>query len=555
MHKTQPQRFHRPRTVLAFSMMIMGACGIVYEYVLGVLGNYLMGSSYEQIFVVIGIMMFAMGIGAVVQRQLTGDLLDYFIMFEWLLGLLGGVSTLVIYLVFVYTASYLVVLYAFAFIIGLLIGLEIPLLIRINSEYASSLRVNLSDILCMDYVGSLIGALLFTYVLLTRFSISRIAILLGIVNILLALGASLYFRPLIRRRTTLLVLPLFSLVLFGFLYTRADRIMIHLEQRCYQDPIVHRETSRYQHLVLTRKNDRLRLYINGHLQFSSCDEAVYHELLAHVPMLLAPSRENVLILGGGDGLALREVLKYPDVRDVTLVDIDPAVIRLAAGHPELIRLNRAAFHDARLHTRLADGVHPAETITVTAPPKNRRLHTSPDPVPLAEVSVYTIDADQFLKSVSQNRYDVAILDFPDPKSVELAKLFSIEFYHGLQRCLKPGALVAVQSTSPHRAEDVFVCIGRTLEAAGFQSLPYQDYLPSFGDWGWHLAWCDRTGPATMQNRISALDEIPIITQYISPKVLKAAFVFGKNQLQPNNIKPNTQMQPVMIKYYRQGFRD
>ncbi len=333
---------------LAFSMLVTGACGMIYEYTLGVLGNNLMGSSQQQIFLIIGLMMFAMGVGASLQQRLGGNLIDRFLFIELLLGVLGGVSTFVIFTAFALTSSFHVVMYSFALSIGLLIGFEVPLLIRINAEYDRSLKRNLSWILSMDYVGSLGGALLFVYYFLTRYSVERISLTLGFINILLAAAGLIYFWPMVRRKALLAAGCGLGLAGLGVILWASDDWMVRLEQRCFEDPIVHSETTRYQHLVLTQQRQRTRLFIDGHLQFSSDDERIYHELLVHVPMRAAPRRQRVLILGGGDGLALREVLRYGDVAEVTLVDIDEGMIRLASEHPEMIRLNQAAFHDARV---------------------------------------------------------------------------------------------------------------------------------------------------------------------------------------------------------------
>lgn len=535
-------------------MLIMGACGIIYEYTLGVLGNYLIGSSHEEIFVVIGIMMFAMGLGAGVQRQIVSSLLDKFLVIELLLGLLGGISAMVIYATFALTAHYIEVLYAFALIIGCLIGLEIPILIRVNSEYAKTLRMNLSEILSMDYVGALLGALLFTYVLLTRLSMGRISLALGLANSLVAVGGLLYFWPLIQRRRLIALSSGLVVCLLTLGFLRADQWTIQLEQRSYADPIIYSETSRYQHLVLTRRNRDLSFYINGHLQFSSADEVIYHDMLVHVPMAVASSRRRVLILGGGDGLALREILHYPDVRQVTLVDIDPAVVRLASRHPDLIRLNEAAFHDARVRVLEPAGVRTGNRITITAKTKLAEDRIDKTEYPIAEVSVFYLDADLFLRRVTDT-YDVAILDFPDPGLVELAKLYSTDFYRALAERLSPAAILSVQSTSPYHAKEAFLCIGRTLESAGYTALPYRQNVPSFGEWGWHLAWRGGETPEEMRERIFRCDRFAVRTSYLTPETMRGAFAFGRGWLQSARvIEPNTKLRPVLLNYYQRDWK-
>ena len=554
MDQPLPNRLRHASKILSLSMLIMGVCGIIYEYNLGVLGNNLMGSSYEQIFVVIGIMMFAMGIGAVLQRRVVGHLVDRFIAIEFALGFLGGIATVVVYAAFVETLSYSVVLFSFAFAIGVLIGLEIPLAIRINTEFSKSLPVNLSNILAMDYVGSLLGAILFAYVLLAHVSIARIGVALGIVNTLLGLLILVFFWPLVRRKRLLSVACILSLATLGGSFSYIDGWMGQLEQRCFEDPIVYRETTKYQHLILTDRDEVLKLYINGHLQFSSKDEAIYHELLVHVPMALAPHRERVLILGGGDGLALREVLKYGDVKSVTLVDIDPAVTRLASSQADLIRLNQAAFHDARVCVLAAEGVAPGERVTVTQSTKIASQLLDDREYELADISVFNVDADRFVREIGED-YDVVIVDFPDPKTVEVAKLFSVEFYRSLAKKLAPGALCSIQASSPYGARKVFLCIGKSLRTAGLTALPYHDTVPSFGDWGWYLAWSGEPEPEAMRARLRAVDRIPAPTTYLTPKVVAAAFVFGKSSLaEMDELQANTRMRPAVVRYYREAWQ-
>ena len=548
------KRFRYARFVLAFSVLVMGACGIIYEYVLASLGNNLMGSSYEQIFVIIGLMMFAMGLGATIQKGISKNLIDVFLTVELLLGLIGGLSSIVVYMAFVFTASYQIVLYLFAFSVGILIGLEIPILIRVNSKYSESLSVNLSDILCMDYVGSLAGALVFTYVLLTRLSLGRIGAVLGCVNIALAVGALLYFRSLVRWPKLLTIMSLVSLTLLVFAFINADRWMAGFEQRCFEDPIIHSQTSKYQHLVITQRGERTRLYINGHLQFNSLDEAIYHEMLVHVPMSLAARKNNILILGGGDGLALRDVLKYGDVDKVTLVDIDPAIIKLASENPAMIELNQAAFHDSRVFSHTAAGTSGAESISVFRQSRLADNYIGSAEYKLADIVVYTIDADLFVRRIEQD-YDVIIIDFPDPRSHELCKLYSVDFYINLKGILSPDGIISVQSTSPVKAKKIFMCIGKTLESAGFKVLPYHENVPSFGEWGWHLAWLNKEPTDQVRQRISDIGEFRVDTSYITANIMDASFEFGKGWLDCKEaIKANTKFNPVILKYHKDSFK-
>lgn len=547
-------RFRHARKVLAASMFVMGACGIAYEYTLGALGNNLMGSSHEQIFVVIGLMMFAMGLGATLQKNISGNLVDKFLLVEILLGLTGGISALAIYLAYVYSSSYMLLLWGFSLGIGILIGLEIPLLIRINREYSASLKTNLSEILSMDYVGALAGALLFTFVLFANLSVNRIAVVLGCANLLLALLGLAYFRPLLHHFRKLLLLSCAGAALLGCLLALSEDWRVSLEQRTYSDPIIYSHTSRYQHIVLTRRNDRLSLFINGHLQFNSRDERIYHEMLVHVPFSVASSRARVLILGGGDGLALREVLKYEAVRRVDLVDIDPAMTDLAATHPDLVRLNRGALSDGRVTLRPALGVSEGEIQTVSRPSKLASSLLSDTVYPQARVRVVNLDADLFVRSL-QGPYDLVIIDFPDPKSVGTAKLYSLDFYRRLARQLGPGGLVAVQSTSPYHSREMFLCIGKTLRAAGFRALPYRQNVPSFGEWGWHLAWLHETSESDMKEKLERLKSIAVPTGYLTASLVSNATAFGKRWLDDAHIEINTKFRPTILQYHRQSWRN
>ncbi len=547
-------QFRHARKILAGSMLVMGACGISYEYTIGALGNNLIGSSHEQIFVIIGLMMFAMGIGAVVQKQITKNLIDKFLFIEMLLGIFGGISALVIYVAYAHMASYMLVVWGYALLIGFFIGLEIPLLIRVNKEYSESLKTNLSDILCMDYVGSLIGALLFTYVMLANLSLDRIAIVLGAVNIGVAIIGMFYFRRLLVRQGALHLLAVGALTLLGVCFNQSPSWVASLEQRTFEDPIIHSQTTKYQQLVMTKKNDRVRLYINGHLQFSSKDEEIYHELLVHVPFSVARSRKDVLILGGGDGLALREILKYPEVRSVALVDIDPAITQLASRNKELVELNEGSLLDARVSILTPKGISSSGEQDIIRPTKLKQELFGNKLYKQATVQILNVDADIFIKQI-KNKYDVIIIDFPDPSSVGTAKLYSLEFYRALRSRLKPGGVVAVQSTSPFHAKEIFLCIGETLKAAKYRVLPYHQNVPSFGEWGWHLAWVGSDSEQLMKERINNLQSLSVPTKYITTDIIRSSIAFGKGWLDHTNIEVNTKLRPSILRYYRVAWED
>lgn len=532
----------------------MGACGLIYEYVLSVLGNYLMGTSYEEIFIIIGIMMFAMGIGALLQRVLEGNLFEKFLLLEIMLGLVGGFSATIVYALFATTPAYKVVLYLFALAIGGMIGLEIPLLIRINEKYSQSLRVNLSEILCMDYIGALLGALFFTYFLLTHFSLTKISFLLGITNVLIGFISLLVFRPFLDHFIHFLIFTVVTLLALFFGFFHAEEWSRWSEQRYYNDPIETSITSKFQHITLTKGKRELNLFINGHLQFSSSDEFIYHELLVIPSMLLSEKRDRVLILGGGDGLALREVLKWPDVKHVDLVDLDPVMIRLATENAEMIGLNEASFHDARIHRRESNAIKAGERISVMTRNWREEFVLDRTLYPIAEVNVFLIDADLFIREIDGN-YDRIFIDLPDPSSLELAKLYSRDFYTALMNRLAPDGFLVIQSTSPHQSRNAYYCIGKTLEKSGYRTLPFHEYVPSFGEWGWFLCWRQSVPKEEFLQTFANIKTIPVPTRYLTPDILNTVFIFPK-YLQNNrrDLEVNSKMSPVLWTYYRRDWR-
>lgn len=557
------------RIVLGVSVLVLGGCGLAYEYVLGALGNHLMGSSHEQIFVVIGIMLFTMGLGAQAQQVFETKLFDRFLTVEVILGLVGGFSANAIHAAHTELEHYALVLYVLVALIGFLIGLEIPLILRLNAEYSRTLKNNLAEILSLDYLGALVGALVFTYVLLSRFSLPRIAFLLGLTNLTVALAGWWVFRGVLVHPKRALGLILAATAALGFGLTKSDDWTRAIEQRWYRDPIIFSETSRYQHLVMTRKRRssasgqprpaRLNFYINGHLQFSSSDEHIYHELLVHPPMQIARSRRSVLVLGGGDGLAVREILRYPDVEEVLLVDLDPRMTELAREHPDLRALNEDSLRHATV--KVVSGLKSTPDQS-DGPPETRmaprgvktplsKLESEP---PMAEVEIRNLDADLFLDQVGARKFDVVIVDFPDPSKLELAKLYSTGFYNRLRLHVAEGGAIAVQSTSPFFARDAFLVIGATIRAGGFSALPYHAHVPSFGQWGFHLGWRDPRTAKDVKATLRRAETLPSSVRYLTAETIEASFVFGKDRLiSPNPIQPSTRLAPTVLEAYRRGW--
>ncbi|MBN1961165.1 MAG: polyamine aminopropyltransferase [Deltaproteobacteria bacterium] len=541
--------------VLYISMFVMGGCGLAYEYTLSKLCSDLLGNSVEQWAVIIGVMMFFMGIGSDVQKYFQDkELFSKFLFAQMLLGLGGAFGPIVILDAYGrFPQHFVIIQYFFISAIGLLIGFEIPLLTRINSKYSKEIKFNIGGILKMDYIGALCGALIWVFVLPKFFSTTKMAFVLGLMNIAVAGFALIYFYALIekRRLVSLAIIVSFSLVTVG--YFIADQWTSYAEQALYRDRIVYAKTSKYQHLVITEKaTGSFSFFINGHLQFNSNDEYIYHENLVHPAMLIAPKKERVLILGGGDGLAAREVLKYKEVKELTLCDIDPMVVELARFNQLMRTLNQDSLFDARLHLIKNKALMKAAERDLWTPD-----HKSLSPRKMAKVSHVTIinvDAMKFIEQV-QGQYDVVIVDFPDPNAPELAKLYSQSFYQLLRKQLAPGAVFVQQSTSPYYAKEAFLNIGRTIKSAGFAAIPYHEDIPSMGDWGFWIAGDTKWySEKSLRMQFENADTTNIPLQYLTNDTKQASLAFGAQQLISSNNDINTLTSAVVYRYYLKGWQ-
>ncbi|MFA5906374.1 MAG: polyamine aminopropyltransferase [Desulfobacula sp.] len=538
--------------LLCACMFASGACGIILEYIQASLASMILGNSFEQWAMVIGLMLFWMGFGSLIQSRISKPFLIYtFIGVETGLALAGGFSPTLTYLAYSYTSHYILVLYFFVSFIGIMIGLEIPVIIRINNDFSRELSTNLGSILSADYIGSLMGSMLYVFVLLRFTSITEAAFLTAGANFFLAAVTFIYFskKGLIKKSLILPVIMVltFSAVCFGYLNNRQWNIK--LEQPLYDDPVIFSKTTQYQHITLTHDKplNEVRLYLNGNLQFCSTDEQRYHEPMVHPVMNLAPIREKVLILGGGDGCALREVLKYKDVKEVLLVDLDSEMTELAATLPVLTQINRDAFKDARVVTLKGNGISPGIHKRVYMD-TNRKTNLQPAATQkLADVRVMNVDADKYL-SDAQGFFDIILIDLPDPSSPELTKLYATEFYKKVRRHLSQYGFMVVQATSPYLAKESYLCIGRTVESAGLSILPFHENVPSFGDWGWFIAFHPNLKKEKIVERIDQLT-INVPTRFITPEGFRSELVFGKSDLETADTRINTLLNPALLSIY------
>lgn len=440
--------------VLLSSVFIVATCGLVYELVAGTIASYLLGDSVTQFSTVIGAYLSAMGVGSYLAQFIKKRLLETFIQVEIVLALIGGISATVLFLSFELVYSFRLVLYGLVFVIGVLVGLEIPLLMRILRERIEFSAL-VSRVLSFDCLGALAASVLFPLVLAPHLGLMRTAFLFGLLNVVVALWilAVLGHELPARRMLTGGAWSVFALLVLGFVSSTS--LVAFAEAGLYAEPVIYTKNSRYQRIVLTRSQDETKLFLNGALQFSSRDEYRYHEALVHPGMAAAKNPRRVLVLGGGDGLAVREVLRYPTVESVVLVDLDPAMTEL--------------FRSSALTREL-----------------NAEALLSP------KVTIVNTDAFVWLKSFSGPLFDFVVIDFPDPTSYSLGKLYTTTFYRSLEKVMAPEARAVVQSTSPLIARRSFWCVNNTIASLGFDTVPYHVYLPSFGEWGFIVFSRDRT---------------------------------------------------------------
>ncbi|OLT24206.1 spermidine synthase [Nocardiopsis sp. CNR-923] len=500
------------RFLVLTAVFVCAACGLVYELALVAIGSYLLGDTITQASVVLSVMVFAMGVGSLLSKRLQGNPALSFAVVEGLLSLVGGLSVLLLYGAFAWFSAYQPALVLLAFVIGALIGVEIPLLMtliqRIRKQDASEA---VADLFAADYVGGLLGGLAFPFLLLPLLGLPKGSVTVGALNAVVGVAVVLWlFRSQLGRRayaalTCGLIVVLGAL---GLAFAYADQFEVDARQALYRDPIVHAERSEYQEIVLTRSldGDDVRMFLNGSLQFSSLDEYRYHESLIH-PVMDGP-RADVLVLGGGDGLALREILAYDDVSSVTVVDLDPAVVELASTDPVISDLNGDSFEDPRV----------------------RVVHT---------------DAFRWLRE-NGREFDAVVADLPDGDDVGTSKLYSAEFYALVAEALPENGRLVVQAGSPFFAPEAFWSVGHTLEEAGLAATPYNVDVPSFGNWGFYLA---TTGGAPAP---ALPDDAPPL-RFLDDDLLAAALVFPRDRRDPG-VEASTLMRPSVIEYHQGAWR-
>ncbi len=444
----------RPAEIaLLVSVFVVAACGLVYELAAGALASYLLGDSVLQFSTVIGTYLFAMGIGSYLSRFFERQLVAHFLRIELLVGLVGGLLPAALFAMQTLAApSFRFALYGLVLLVGTLVGLEIPLVMRILKRHFRErypLNDLVSQVLTFDYLGALAVSIAFPLLLVPHLGLVRTGAFFGLLNAGVALWALWLFRGEVRRVAAHAVACFGVIGVLCATLAGADRISTWAEDHFYADTIVYSETSDYQRVVVTRSQAGLRLFLNGNLQFHSRDEYRYHEALVHPVMAAHGAPKRVLVLGGGDGMAVREVLKHPSVEQVTLVELDPHMTRLFAEQPMLRALNADALHSPKLRIVNADAF--------------AWLERTPD------------------------SFDVIVIDFPDPTNFAIGKLYTSSFFRLIDQRLAASGYAVMQTTSPLIARKSFWTVATTMEAAGLQTAPYHAHVPSFGEWGFLIA--------------------------------------------------------------------
>lgn len=500
----------RQQTALLAATFVIAVCGLIYELLAGTLSSYLMGNSVYQFSLVIGLFMSAMGLGAWASRFIDKELPHNFVRLQLLVGLLGGLISPILFFAFAVIDNYTPLLVFLTLLLGAMLGIEIPLIIRILKDHFS-LKTNLSNVFTADYIGALIAALLFPLVLIPQLGILQTGFIFGLMNIAVGMLALYVLRENIPKKKGLwgLATIISGTLIMGLVFSTP--FTNRMEKRLYQDQIIFSTDTPYQRLVLTKRHERIRFYINGALQFDSFDEYRYHESLVHPVLSALPQTENVLVLGGGDGLAVKQLLKYPSLKSITLVDLDPAVTTLFKNNQQLVALNNGSLDNDK-------------------------------------VTIHNTDAWKFLEH-DQHLYDVIIIDLPDPSSPSLSRLYTASFYKLVKQHLSQQGVIVTQATSPFYTQDAFWSIESTLrfsdDGSDWYTLPYHTYIPSFGEWGFVMAARHRIKPSQLL--------LSVNNDYLDEETLEKSFIFPKD-MQATDVEINQLSSHQLLQYYEQGWK-
>jgi len=510
------EKHSKQKNILKIALFATGLAGIVAEYILATLASHFLGNSVFQYVFVISTMLFAMGLGSRISKNFKENLLETFIYLEILLSLLVSFSAIITYLMVGYQGSVALMIYLMGIIIGLLIGMEIPLVVRINESH-ESLRYNISSALENDYYGSLAGGLFFVFIGLPYIGLVHTPFILGSVNLIVAILVYIVYKDLQINNIKTFSLLSFASVCIAIGFSIAKPIVLHGEQERYKDLVVLSKQSTYQKIVVTRWKDNYWLYLNGNQQLSTLDEVMYHEPLVHPAMQLLPHAKDILVLGGGDGCATRELLKYCNVQHITVIDLDSAVTNLARYNPIFTALNDSSFYSEK-------------------------------------VQIVNTDAFTWLEN-SDKYFDIIFIDLPDPKTIELARLYSYEYYTICNKHLRPQGALVTQAGSPYFATRAFLCIEKTMQHAGFKTAKYHNQIITMGEWGWIMGVKGLKDSVNLKKLLlkNTYENIP--TKWINKEANSLMLSFGKNfyiGADTSGIEVNKIHNSVLQRYYLKG---
>lgn len=528
-------------------LAVLAACGLIYEYLLSHYAGRVLGLMEHAIFAMIGVMIVSMGVGSLSAKKIK-DANSGFVIIELSIAILGSISVFLIAGATalatemprilaenfglppdliptgggVKTIAKAAEIFPFVvgFVLGVLVGMEIPLIARIREElYAKHLRHNTGTVYGADYLGAGVGAGVFIFFLLS-ISPVKAAIWVATVN----LGVGFLYLAIrwqeVSRGGMLLGAHIVVAFVLMFLSKNVETMHEALENTLYTDDIVFSENTGFQHITLTkRKIDEQEpiytLYLNGRSQFCSCDEALYHAMLTAPPILASARHQNVLLIGGGDGLAVRDLLKWQPSH-IDVLELDAKMIELFSElqskngevfNRQIVDLNERAFHDSRVNVILGDAFNSVDTLVQ-----------------------------------QQKKYDVIIVDLPDPSHPDLNKLYSKRFYTKVKMLLTGDGAIGIQSTSPYHARDAFLTVGVTLRAAGFKFVErYHANIPTFGEWGWTIATLLGQGP---KDRIEQSAKTMPDSLVVSRGFIRGSFAFPngliahENELVSNTVNNN-----------------
>ncbi len=539
-------------------MAVLAGCGLIYEYLLSHYAGRILGAMETTLFAMIGIMIVAMGLGSLAARKITCPFTG-FAWIEILIAVGGTLSVLIISAMFAFSqllptllahwyglpdeltprGSFVAIVQKFAHIVpyligfslGFLIGMEIPLIARVRQHlHAQHLVHNTGTIYGADYIGAGIGAALWVLFLLTM-DITTAAALTASVNLLACVAFYLLYQQRIRYRSLLFIAQLAMAVLILLVFKYGSPWETTLEELLYKDKVIHSMHTPYQHLTITQrqmataKPPIYTLYINGRTQFSSDDEPIYHEFLVFPAFIAAARQQHVLLIGGGDGLALRDILKW-NPKTVTVLELDNHIVDFFSEpfykngkiiNHDLLTLNQYAFKDPRVTLHYGDAF-----VTVNHLLDNQQL------------------------------FDIILVDLPDPSHPDLNKLYSALFYSKLKHLLSGDGSIAIQSTSPYHARQAFISIGKTVKQAGFLHVEqYHQNIPSFGEWGWTIATLNGLSP---KQRIQQTTQLTVPGQWITLPLLLASFEFPANfYANSHQISANRLGSKTVYQYHQQAW--